>query len=130
MTKPTYADATLMVNLAEWHTQCDLPATLNWVWSDAFCPDYVVFTRQNPPGSDGDRRVGRICAFFETVGTLYKHGLINEELIFDWLAVGSVWDRLKCYVLGRRIELDVPALWANFEALAIAHKRSTREYST
>src|SRR3978361_2117397 len=95
MTRPGYEDATMMMRLAEWHTASGLPAALNWLWSDNFVPEYQAFVHRYPAGSDGDRIVSQICAFFETVGALYKHGLVNEELIFDWLAVGPVWDKLK-----------------------------------
>src|SRR5579884_2003198 len=130
MTKPTYQDASLVVRLAQWHTSCDLPAALSWLWSDGFLPDYAAFTQQHPAGSEGDRKATLICEYFETVGVLHKHGLVNEELLFDWLEVAPVWDRIKGYVLGRRGRTGGKPLWANFEALAVAHKRETHEYST
>ena len=128
--QPSYQDAKLVIGLAQWQTACELPAALSWLWSDRFLPDYTIFRREYPPGSDGDRRAALICAYFETVGTLYKHGLVNGELLFDWLEVAPVWDRIKGYVLGRRQGEGGTTLWANFEALATAHKRQTREYST
>jgi hypothetical protein len=100
------------MQLAEWQTGSGLPMALSWLWSEGFAPEYGAFQQIHPPGSDGDRMATLICTYFETVGALYKHGLINEDLLFDWLAVSLVWDRI------------------NFEALATAHKRSTREYST
>ena len=130
MAKPTYQDAQLQMQLAAWHTSSGLPAALTWLWSDAFLPEYPAFVQRYPPGSEGDRTAALICTYFETVGALYKHGLINEDLLFDWLAVSSVWDRIKGYVLGCRRTAGSPLLWTSFEALATAHKRSTREYST
>jgi hypothetical protein len=61
-----------------------------------------------------------VCTFFETVGTLHKQGLINEDLLFDWLWVAGPWDKLKGYALGQRQEAGVPELWENFEAMAVA----------
>lgn len=130
MTKALYHDNVLLIHLARWHTRCNLPAALGWLWSDGFVPDYAAFARQYPPDSAEDRRAVLICECFDTVGALYQHGLLNGELIFDWLAVAAVWDRIKGYVLGRRHEVGGKPLWTHFEAIAIAHKRAMGEYST
>ena len=75
-----------MMRLAEWQTTCGLPEALDWLWVDHSITDYPRFVIDHPPGSDGDRRASLICAYFDTVGALYKHGLVNEQLLFDWLA--------------------------------------------
>ena len=71
-----------------------------------------------------------VCDYFETLGALHKHGLVNEELLFDWLPISRIWDRIKGYALGQRRGTGEQGLWTNFEALATAHKRATGEYST
>lgn len=60
---------------------------LNWLWSDQFVVDYEEFAKKYPFGSEGRDSVAKICGAFETLGTLYKHGLFNEDLLFDWLVV-------------------------------------------
>jgi hypothetical protein len=125
MNTVTPTDATLLVQLAEWQTRQDLAGALSWFWSDDFRPD-------SPLDLDGDedRKAALICSYFETVGTLHTHGLVNEELLFDWLEVAPAWDRIKDYVLRRRKAAGGKPMWTHFEALATAHKRRTREYST
>jgi hypothetical protein len=130
MTKPTHQDAALLVLLAQWKTICDLDGALRWLASDRFAPDFADFARLYPPDSEEDRKATLICAYFETIGALHEHGLINEDLLFDWLEVAPVWDRIKGYVLGQRKSVQGAAPWLHFEALAIAHKRQTRAYST
>lgn len=130
MARPTYQDATVLLQLAQWQMTRDMLAALGWLWSDQFLPDYTAFVRAYPPGSDEDHSAALICGYFDAIGALYKHGLVNEDLLFDWLAVGPIWDALKGYVYGRRQDAGHLALWANFEALATAHKRITQEYST
>ncbi len=68
------------------------------------------------------RSSGRSSAFAHgsTVGALYKPGLLNRELLFDWLAVAPIWDRLKGFALGMRKDRKVPQLWENFELMAKA----------
>jgi hypothetical protein len=128
--RPGYDDARLLVHLAEWHTAAGLPGALRWLWSADFDTDYVTFAKRYPPGTHGDCLAALVCDYFETVGALHKHGLVNEDLLFDWLPVSRIWDRIKEYALGQRKSADGSALWSNFEALAAAHKRLTGEYST
>jgi hypothetical protein len=120
MAKPTHQDATLMIQLAQWASTSGVPQTLRWLWSDQFIPDYAEFLKKYPPASEGGRSAAIVCTFFETVGTLHKQGLINEDLLFDWLWVAGPWDKLKGYALGQRQEAGVPELWENFEAMAVA----------
>ena len=71
-------------------------------------------------GSEGYSTASKILGYFETIGTLYKHGLINEELLFDWLWVVPIWERVSGFVLGAREQFGNPRLYENFEALGKA----------
>lgn len=121
MAKPTHQDATLMIQLAQWATASGLSEAQGWMWSDQFTPDYAEFTKQFPPDTEGSIKVMKICTYLETLGTLWKHGLLNEELIFDWVAVSMVWERIKNIPLGLRQDFGNPRLFENFEALAKAN---------
>ena len=120
MTKATYRDARLVLQLMQLHTALGLSEALNWLWSDQFIPDHAEFIKKYPLGSKGNIDTMKICGYFETIGTLWKHGLINENLLFDWLAVDMVWDRIKGFALGVRQEANEPRLHENFEAMAKA----------
>jgi hypothetical protein len=122
MAKPTYEDATLMLQLAQWGAASGGDEAGNWVWSDQFIPDYAEFVEKYPPGSEGFANASKILNWFETIGTLYKHGLFNEELLFDWLAVDLVWDRIKGIALGWRQQTGDAKMYENFEAMAKAQK--------
>src|SRR3990172_7343566 len=120
MAKPTYRDAALMLQLAQNSAALGLPKAASWLWSDEFIPDYAEFVKKYPRGSEGSVNAANMCGFYETVGTLYKHGLLNEDLLFDWLAISAVWDRLKGFALGVRQEAGNLRLYENFEAMANA----------
>ena len=122
MAKPTYQDATLMVQLARWGAESGVTEAINWMWSDQFITDYAEFAAKYPPGSEGNANASKICGWYETIGTLYKQELFSEELLFDWLAVYIVWDRIKGYALGVREQLGEPRIFENFEAMAKAQK--------
>ena len=122
MTVPTYYDAALLVQLAQWRSLSGTDDALNWMWSEEFNADYAAFVQKYPPGSEGSAKASKIGAWYETVGTLYKHGLLNEALLFDWLAVGLVWERFKDIVLETRKQTGDAKMYENFEALAKAEK--------
>lgn len=120
MAKPTYQDATLMLQFAQLNGALGVQDAMNWMWSDQFVADYAEFEKKYPRGSEGQLKISKICGYFETLGTLYKHGLFNADLLFDWLAVSMVWDRIKGYALGLRQATRYPAMHENFEAMANA----------
>ncbi len=120
MSGPTYQDATLMLQLAQWNATLGVQEASNWLWSDEFVPDYAGFKERYPHGSEGQLKAHKVCGFFETLGTLYKYGLFNRDLLFDWLAVSLVWKRVKSFVHGIRQDAGEPRLYENFEAMARA----------
>ena len=124
MAQPTHQDATLMLQLAQWGATLEVQEAANWMWSDQFVPDFTEFMKKCPPGSEGFANASKICGWYETIGTLYKNRLFNEQLLFDWLAVHSVWDRMKGFALGLREKAGIGALYENFEALAKAQRGS------
>jgi len=118
MAKPTYQDADLMVKMARWGTELEVQDIGNWVWSDEFIQDYEEFNKKYPDGSEEQRKLYKFFSWYETLGTLYKHGLFNKELLFDWLFVTRVWARVENIVQGARDEIGSPRLLENFELMA------------
>lgn len=116
MAKPTHDDATLMLQLAQMLTAPNVQEALDFAWSDEFKRDPQAIHRGTPES----RKLQAVLGTYETIGTLYKHHLINEDLLFDWLAANMVWDRVRDYALARRKESGSDALWENFELMAKA----------
>jgi hypothetical protein len=120
MAGPTKEDAQLMIQLAQLGAQMVDPEARGWIWSEQFVADGEDFFRRYPPGTEKFSLVNNLAAWHETVATLWRRGLISEELLFDWLWVAGTWDRLKGILLAMREESGTPQLWANFEAMATA----------
>jgi hypothetical protein len=120
MAEPTREDAQLLVQLATLFAQGGMREASSWVWSEEFVPDHDEFKERNPAGSTGFDRVMTVAGFYETIGTLWKHKLISEELLFDWLTMEPIWNRMKPVLLGMRDEMGEPRLWENFEAMVVA----------
>jgi hypothetical protein len=118
MAAPTHEDATLLVQLATLSAQLGLAEASSFIWSDQFVSDYQEFKRRHPMGSKGFEQVNKAAGFNETVATLVKNGLLNADLVHDWLAVEMAWRRLEPILVGMREESGEPRLFENFEALA------------
>jgi hypothetical protein len=118
MAHPTHEDAQLLLQLARLNAESGCPEAGNFIWSDAFVSDYDEFKRKFPTGSKEHGYIRTLAAFYETVGTLVKNELLNEDLVLDWLAVHLVWSRLEGLLIGMRDEAGEPRLWENFQALA------------
>lgn len=121
--KPTRDDATLMLQVAQVGALRGLDTASNWVWSQEFVPDYAGFVEKHPPGSQGYGRARLVATHYETLGTLWKNKLINQDLLFDWLLVTAIWDRMKGFVLGERKQANQPKLVENFQKMAAAQAR-------
>ena len=122
MAKPTHQDAMVMLNLMQWAAMADLNSATRFVWSDQYVEDYAQFVEKYPTGTLENGYVTLFCGYYESIGTLWKNDLLNENLLFDWLLISAPWDRVKGYALGLREEIGEPRLYENFEALAAAQK--------
>ena len=118
MVRPTHDDAHLMMELANWHTSSSVTEASNWIRSKEFVKDFDGFEKRYPDGSEGRLHVNRFLGYHETVGTLWKNKLLNEELLFDWVWVAGAWDLVSDIAIGMRKKAGVDALWENFEAAA------------
>ncbi len=121
--KPTREDAAIMLELGQVAAMRGLDAAMNWVRSDAFVTDHGEFVKKHPPGSAGFGYVRVVATHYETVGTLWKNKLINEDFLFDWLWVVGIWDRMKGFVIGERKAAGQPRLGENFQKMATAQVR-------
>jgi hypothetical protein len=94
----------------------DDSAARGWIWSDEFVSDAEEFREKYPPGSKEFDYVSGTATWYETIGTLRKNGLLNEKLLFDWLYVTGMWERLKPILVAQRS--NTPQLWENFKPMA------------
>jgi hypothetical protein len=89
----------------------------DWVWSSEFIPDPHEFEASYGSDMRALSRLRGAVNWYESIGTLHKYGLINEDLLFDWLALDMVWEKLTAHVHSMREETGNPHLYENFEAM-------------
>jgi hypothetical protein len=103
----THDDAMVMLELAKWATMMGLYEGPG-VFADDFDPETA---------DASDEYVRKALIFNETMGTLVKNGLLNRELVLDWLYMPGIWERLRPVAIKAREESGVAGLYENFEAL-------------
>jgi Domain of unknown function (DUF4760) len=72
-----------------------------------------------------DPAVQALLTFYETIGTFVKNGLLDRDLVYDWIWAAGVWDRVAPAVARARERTGVPQLFENFEALAAGQRQPT-----
>jgi hypothetical protein len=105
----SHDDAMLVVELAKLGAMSGLGEAARKIFSDDFSPDEAEL---------GDPEVRTVLGWNETVATLVKNGLLDRELVYDWLWVAGTWDRVGPAAKRARDRAGVPYLYANFEELA------------
>ena len=102
-------DAKLIVELAKWGTMSGAMEAARVALADDFDPETA---------EANDEPIAALLAFFETIGTLVKQGLLDRALVYDWVWAAGMWDRVGPAAKRQREKLGLPALYENFEALA------------
>jgi hypothetical protein len=74
-----------------------------------------------PRGSEEFELFGNGMVFWETMGSLMKHGLLNEELAFDTFLDAPPWKKVEAAFLSMRKE---PGKAFEAENLEFAYRRS------
>lgn len=105
----THDDAMLVVELAKLGAMNGLAEAAATIFADDFDPGTAEL---------GDPAVRTVLGWNETVGTLVKNGLLDRDLVYDWLWVAGSWDRVGPAALRARERAGVAYLYENFEALA------------
>ncbi len=103
-------DAALLVQLAQWGTMMGLDGAVAAIFDDEFNSESAT--------TDDDVHVRTVLQFGETLGTLTKHGVLDTELVADWLWVAGLWERVGPAARKDRDKFGVPQLYENMERLA------------
>jgi hypothetical protein len=107
-------DGAMLVQLLQWGSTMGLEEAMHAVWADEFNPQAA---------STDDILVMRVLSWGETIGTLTKNGLLDTDLVLDWIWVSGLWERVGPAALKQREKHGVPELYENFEALAAKQAR-------
>jgi hypothetical protein len=125
-TGPSRDDAAALIQLATLHAQLQVSAGLDVLWRSDFPTDPYTIDAWFAPGTDGRRGLEAVLVWFQTVGTLVRHGLLDAELCRDFARADLVWERIGAMAIAQRARTGDDTMWANFEHLAASHAPADR----
>ncbi len=115
--QPTWEDADLLLRLDELAAREETRRAFDWfrtVHLGAEISDVHPILR----GAPEFVYVHRFIELFETMGTLVKFHVLNEEMVHDRWMVRSIWEFLRPTIERERRTIGSPSLAENFEWLA------------
>lgn len=118
MSGASQQDAMVLLELGRVSAIRGMPSPLSWLSGAEFDRDYSSFRRKFPPGTEMYDTAMTIVQHFDSLGVLWKHGLVEEDLAYDWAPIELVWELIQGFVLGAREELRAPIFGAHFEMMA------------
>jgi hypothetical protein len=107
----TREDAILVVELAKYAAMLGLADATGRVFADEFDPERAALS---------EPAVRIVLGFNETVATLVKNELLDQDLVFDWLWMAGSWERVGPAAKRAREQAGTSRLYENFEDLATA----------
>lgn len=119
--QPTWEDADLLLRLDELAAREETRRAFDWfrtVHLGAEVSDVHPILR----GAPEFVYVHRFIELFETMGTLVKFEVLNEEMVHDRWMVRSIWEFLRPTIERERRTIGSPSLAENFEWLAERNK--------
>jgi hypothetical protein len=106
-------DAMLVVELSKLGAMMRLDEASRDLFADDFDPETADVS---------DPSVQRILFYYETIGTLVKNGLLDRDLVYDWVWAEGIWKRVGPAAERAREKAGAAELYENFEALAAGQR--------
>jgi hypothetical protein len=122
---PSHDDAAALVQLVHLHAQLQVSDGLDVVWRPDFPQDPYTIDAWYPPGTDGRRGLESVLVWFQTVGTLVKHGLLDPAIARDVARADLVWARIGPMAVAERGHTGDDEMWGGFQLLAKLHATET-----
>jgi hypothetical protein len=117
---PSHEDAVILLKMYELGSTAEQSQAWRFIFGADFIEDYEGFVKEYSPATEEYSLLFAYLGWFEMLGTLWKHRLLNETLLLDWLLIPPRWKRVERFVLGYRKAVGEAHMFENFEALAKA----------
>ena len=115
---PTYEDAKVLLELFRMRQEPGLEEAERWFLHQYQPGTWEEIQIRYPAGAPEHARMERVLRYWELVGALVDHGLLNEDLLFDVLQdMQPIWQRIEPWVTQARAAQGVDT-WENLEILA------------
>lgn len=121
----TRQDALLIIEFSRWANEWGFHDSNRWIREHrSMLESFETFSSSCPRESEGFMHVHTVLGYYENLGLFFKHGVIDEALLLDWLDFVGPWDSvLGALALGLREASAEARAWENFEALVDAQRQ-------
>jgi hypothetical protein len=93
---PTHEDAKLLIEVFRLRMEPPVQEAERWFFSEFQPGPWHIINARYPLGSPGRLHLARVLSYWEMVGALVDHNLLNEDLLFDMLEnMNRFWERLQ-----------------------------------
>jgi len=122
MSKPTHADAELLLRLYEIRREPELRRARAWFLTEFKPASWAEIKARYLSHSDEDRHFRMTTSYWEMVGTLVNRGVLNAEMFFDHTGEDIVtWERCKTWIGDARSDIRATYMY-QFERLVLDHQ--------
>ena len=122
MSKPTHADAELLLHLYEVRRDPELRRARQWFLTEFKPTGWQEIKSRYLSHSEEDRWFRMTTSYWEMVATLVNRGALHAELFFDHTGEDIVtWERCKSWVPEARADIR-PTYLYQFERLVSEHQ--------
>lgn len=121
MSRPTHADAELVLRLYEIRREPELRQARQWFLTDFKPAGWREIKDRYLSHTDEDRWFRMTTSYWEMVGTLVNRGAIHPELFYDHTGEDIVtWERCKSWIAEARADIR-PTYLYQLERLVAGH---------
>jgi hypothetical protein len=117
------SNAELLIKIYDLRREEKLRKGRAWLLSKFWFDDMKSFLEACPPGTDENAYYRQVITYWDMVGAIVNHGMIDEDLYFETNMEGMLtWFRVKPVVEEFRKIRNNPLYVMNLEKMAERHK--------
>lgn len=119
MSKPTYEQAQLQLQLFEQRREQKLREARDWFWKNVHAETFDEAMKIAPPGSQGGTYFMMVTSYWEQACAFLNYGLLHEDLFFETNGeFFGVWESVKPTIAEGRKRFSNPLFLHNIEEAA------------
>ncbi len=119
MSKHTYEQAQLQLQLFEQRREARLREARDWFWKNVHAETFDEAMKIAPPGSQGGTYFMMVTSYWEQACAFLNYGLLHEDLFFETNGeFFGVWESVKPTIAEGRKRFSNPLFLHNLEEAA------------
>ena len=119
MSKPTYEQAQLQLQLFEQRREQRLREARDWFWKNVHAETFDEAMKIAPPGSQGGTYFMMVTSYWEQACAFLNYDLLHEDLFFETNGeFFGVWESVKPTIAEGRKRFNNPLFLSNLEKAA------------